>query len=215
MPTPLHLEGGTVLSNGKGLTLLSSNVIDSNRGYGFDDRAIDREMRRITGAKTLATFQPLIGEKTGHIDLFMTFTDERTVVVGEYRDTQNPNHRLLNEHAKTLSQLSGAEKLRVVRIPMPEQMGQVFRTYTNVIYANGVLLVPSFSDTMDAEALEIFQNLLPNWRIEFIDCSEISTKGGALHCLVSNLGNTPYTPMPIRIRAKATDHRHHRPDRAE
>ena len=203
VPTSLHVEGGTVLSNGKGLSICSTSVIQSNRAYGFDDGATDREMRRVTGAKTLAYLQPLIGEKTGHIDLFMTFTDENTVVVGQYRNPKNPNGELLNRHARMLGELEHRDRLRVVRMPMPEPSGEVFRSYTNVVYANGVLLVPSYSDAMDAEARAIYQDLLPDWRIEFIDCTKTINRGGALHCLVSNLGETPYSPMPIRIRGKA------------
>ncbi len=40
--------------------------------------------------------------------------------------------------------------MQVVRIPMPSHKDGNWRTYTNVIYANGVVLVPQYPDA-DAE----------------------------------------------------------------
>ncbi|MCA9135670.1 MAG: agmatine deiminase family protein [Planctomycetales bacterium] len=200
-PTSLHIEGGAVLSNGSGLTLCSSTIYADNNHYGFDAATIEKELRRVTGAKTIVPIQPLHDEPTGHLDLFMTFTDPGTVVVSESRDPQSPNRKLLNEVATTLGNIKAAN-LNVVRVPLPDHSDGVIRSYTNVIFANGLLLVPSYAAEMDAEVRTIYQRLLPDWQIEFIDCNRLAAKGGALHCLVSNLGDTPYTPMPIRMRTK-------------
>lgn len=205
LPTPLHVEGGAILSNGNGLTICSSKMVTDNYIYGFDDNAILLELKRIVGPRTPAFLQPLIGEKTGHVDMFATFTDSKTLVVGQPSDVDDRNRKLLDAHATTLAHSGQEMGLRVERIPMPSTSGEVFRTYTNVVYANGLLLVPSYAHELDAEARDVYQRLLPDWRIEMIDCSELARRGGALHCLVSNLGGTPYTPMPVRLRARVLD----------
>ncbi|QDT10430.1 Agmatine deiminase [Planctomycetes bacterium K23_9] len=190
--TALYVEGGAVLSDGQGLTACSSWIFDRNRELGIEDAQIVSELRRIAGTKILAPLEPLDGESTGHIDLFMTIPAPRTIVIGQYKDADSTNGKLLDEHANRLAkaQVDG-DKINVVRVPMPENSDGVMRTYTNVIYANGILLVPSYPDvdqSIEQEVERVYRSVLPNWKIKFIDCSQIVRKGGALHCLVSNLG---------------------------
>lgn len=192
----LCLEGGAILSNGRGLTICSSAIPRFNEGFGYDRSQIEEEIVRITGADDLVFLDPLDGEGTQHVDMFATFTDSSTVVIGEYRDAVHANAKILDSHAKRLSKISvGDSKLRVVRMPMPPSDAGVFLSYTNVIYANGVLLIPSWesaSKQLEKEVVEIYRELLPNWKVVQIDCSKFSLAGGALHCLTSNLGVAHY-----------------------
>ncbi|QDV41265.1 Agmatine deiminase [Stieleria neptunia] len=196
---PIHLEGGMLLSNGNGLAVGSAAIVRVNREYGFSDEAITRELRRVTGARRWLFLNTLIGEPTEHIDLFMTFVSPTTVVVGEYADRADPNAALLDETATLLSTVVVDDTpLRVVRIPMPDGAGTSFPSYTNVVFANGVLLVPSYSGESKEKELKVketYEALLPDWEVHFVDCTRLRHTGGALHCLVSNLGDTPFTPV--------------------
>lgn len=196
---PIHVEGGMLLSNGKGFTVGAASLVMANREYGFSDQTITRELRRITGATNFYFANTLIGELTEHVDLFLTFVSPSTVVVGKYDDQLDPNAELLDRTAEQLSEVIVDNRpLNVVRIPMPPSDGSHFPSYTNVVFANGILLVPSYRSVpkeTEIKVREIYQTLLPEWEIQFIDCSQISPAGGALHCLVSNLGNTPYSPV--------------------
>ncbi len=197
--TPIHLEGGMLLSNGRGLTIGSASIVTLNQYYGFSDQTIARELRRITGATKWHFVETLIGELTEHVDLFMTFVSPTTVVVGEYDDPTDPNAARLDETASQLSEIVfDGQPLEVVRIPMPRAEGPHFPSYTNVVFANGILLVPSYkgeSTEKEMRVKEVYEALLPGWKVHFIDCSRLRNKGGALHCLVSNLGDTPFTPV--------------------
>ncbi|MDF1844723.1 MAG: agmatine deiminase family protein [Rubripirellula sp.] len=196
--TPIHVEGGMLLSNGRGLTVGSSSIVTLNRTYGFSDETIKRELRRINKGMNWHFVNPMLGELTEHIDLFMAFVNPNTVVVGEYEDRSEPNKALLDATASQLSRIMvDGIPLKVVRIPMPTRSGSDFPSYTNVVFANGTLLVPSYGNEEQKEknVKEIYSYLLPEWDIRFIDCSRLRNRGGALHCLVSNLGNTPFTPM--------------------
>jgi agmatine deiminase len=78
----------------------------------------------------------------------------------------------------------------VVRIPMPSHSDGNWRSYTNVIYANGVVLVPQYPDTnpdLDKFALNVFREAMPDWKIIGIDCSKLIAKRGALHCVSRNI----------------------------
>ena len=72
-----------------------------------------------------------------------------TVVVGEYPASVDPvNSEILDRNAQQFASLRPAGgPLKVVRIGMPPRFSLVpghapWPTYTNVVYANGVLLLP-------------------------------------------------------------------------
>ena len=75
-------------------------------------------------------------------------------------------------------------------IPMPPRPDGLWRTYTNVVFANGRLLVPiypDFSPDLDRQALELYGRLLPEWEIVGIDAGSLIRREGALHCVIMNL----------------------------
>jgi len=96
--------------------------------------------------------------------------------------------------------------LRVVRIPMPPHCNNIWRTYTNVVYANGVVLVPIYPSLDHAgrrRAFEIFSKELPTWKVVGVDATDIIEMDGALHCMTMNLGaigQLPAFPEPRRKR---------------
>lgn len=189
----LELEWGALVCNGQGLCLVSSNVLRLNQDRGIQESHITNTIKRLTGSQKLIYLNPLQGELTGHLDMLLTFTAPDTVVVGEYRSHDPSNAKLLDQHAQTLSAEvtpSGAP-LKVVRMPMPPPKNSRFAgSYTNVVFANGKLLVPKWSNAAPAlqtEAFEIYQRLLPDWKIEGIECHELGLRGGALHCTTMNL----------------------------
>jgi hypothetical protein len=66
-----------------------------------------------------------------------------------------------------------------------------------VVFANGVLLVPTYSECdadVEREALELYRGLLPDWRVAGINCDSIIGMGGALHCVVLNIPS--FAPLP-------------------
>jgi agmatine/peptidylarginine deiminase len=80
--------------------------------------------------------------------------------------------------------------LKVERIPRPPPTDDVWRSYTNVIFANGTLLVPSYPDAdekTEARALDVYAKLLPGWTIIPLDVSDLIREGGALRCISMNV----------------------------
>lgn len=200
------LAGGNLISNGRGLSLTTSAFHVSNIHLGLTDDELEKKVATRIGAKQLVVLEPLLGESTGHIDMFATFTDSRTVVIGEYSMEDDPeNAAILDRNAARLAALNLPDgPLNVVRIPMGSKIDGVFRTYTNCIFANGVLVVPSYSELPDGslqEAKDCFGRLLPGWRIVHQDCSELILTGGALHCVSLNIPGTGQkaNPLPLPI----------------
>jgi agmatine/peptidylarginine deiminase len=195
-PSQLTMEGGNLLSNGRGLCVSSSTLIEQNRPRGYDLQAIGAILQRSFRFTQWSYLPPLIGEPTGHVDMYFAFTSPTTVVVGTYDPAvDSVNAAQLDQAAQTMSQvLVEGEPVKVVRIPMPPRPDDKWRTYTNVIFANGALLVPQYPDVcpeLDRRALEIYRELLPDWEVVGIDASSIINNRGSLHCLSRNLPALP------------------------
>jgi len=97
------------------------------------------------------------------------------------------NAQLLDRAAEALAgqRITGAA-LRVERIPMPPRPDGLFRTYTNVILVNDLLLVPQYPTVcpeLDAQALALYRRLLPGHEVVGIDAESLIQRHGALHCI--------------------------------
>jgi agmatine/peptidylarginine deiminase len=189
---PLVVEGGNLLSNGKGLFLTTSALLCKNDPDGTDDGSVREQLASHLGCEHLVVLDPLVGEPTGHVDMFATFTDSQTVVLAACDSEADPvNAALLDGNAARLAAVPPPYgPLRVVRIPMPPHIDGVWRTYNNVIFANGALLMPTYG-RLDRQgeriAAERFEEMLPGWQIVPIDASALIRMDGALHCISMNV----------------------------
>jgi agmatine deiminase len=189
---PLTLEGGNILCNGDGICLTSTTIFPKNASRQLDHQQLGGVLATYFGATQWAYLDPLSGETTGHIDLFCCFLAKDLVVVGEYPASVDPiNAAILDRAAEILSGLkTSAGPMRVVRIPMPPPIDGRYRSYTNVAFANSALLVPLYpgiDDSLDRRALSIYRELMPDREVIGIDIMEMSTLGGGLHCMTSNV----------------------------
>ena len=189
---PVHFQGGAVLNNGDGICLVSSDLLHRNHRLGTSPEQIISAICQYFGAEQVVVLDPLVGESTGHLDWFCTFTSPDTVVLGEYGPEDPVNRDLLHEHARLLGDLDvPGGKLNVVRIPMPPRAKDYFGgSYTNVIFANGVLVVPTWPEAsmeVEQQALDLYRQLLPDWEIVTVPSRLLGLRGGGPHCCCMNL----------------------------
>jgi len=197
---PIVADGGNLLTNGDGLFITTERLIDQNTDEDLNSGTVAAAFRKYYGASETVILMPLVGEPTGHIDVFATFCDPDTIIVGSYDpDVDSVNAAILDRNAERLAKVTtGGEPLRVVRVPMPPGAKNCWRSYTNVIYANGVLLMPTYPDADEvAEAMVIktYKNLMPGWRVITIDAEALCAEGGALHCVTANLPLVDRLPL--------------------
>jgi agmatine/peptidylarginine deiminase len=189
---PLAAEGGNILSNGRGLCLTSRALLERNMNRGYREHEISAILSDYYGFCSGMFLAPLKRELTGHVDMFATFVSSDVVMLGSYDPTMDAeNARLLDRNAEALRGVSTRDgPLKVVRIPMPSNTDGVFRTYTNVVYANGRVLVPSYPEQdaeLERKAMAVFAQVLPEWRIIPIDCEAMIRQCGALRCATLNI----------------------------
>lgn len=194
---PLSIQHGNLLSNGRGLCLVTRKIVDENAGRGYDADDVRRMLAKFYGANEVVFLETLEGEPTGHVDMFATLTGADTVVIGQYPPGYDPvNAAILDRNAERVSRVSSAGKpIKAVRVPMPPRVPsrsgiELWTTYTNVAYANGLLLVPVYprwAPQAEAAAVEVYQRLLPDWKIAKINAVPVLRMGGSIHCVTMNL----------------------------
>jgi agmatine/peptidylarginine deiminase len=184
----IAFDGGNLLTNGRGLCLATTQLLERNREFGYPEKYVTETVKRLLGAEETVYLEKLEGEKTGHVDLFAAFTAPDTVVVGDYSGVDPVNAAILDRNAERLSKVVRASgPLRVVRLPMPPRGRDGFGgTYTNVLFANGVLLVPSWPNLpreTEDRVMATYRRLLPGWDVAGIDVGNLISHGGALRCV--------------------------------
>jgi agmatine/peptidylarginine deiminase len=189
---PLTLEAGNLLTNGDGLCLTSDWVFHANARRGYGRTKIEQLLRERFGFRRWVVVRRLERERTGHVDMFVTFVAPNVAVVGKLNPAVDPrNAAIADKAAEILSvQQTSLGPMKVHRIPMPPKANNHWRSYTNVVFANGTLLVPTFSDVdpaMQDEVLGLYKRLLPGWKVVGINSDSVGGNFGLLHCLTRNV----------------------------
>jgi agmatine/peptidylarginine deiminase len=188
----LTFDGGNLTSNGAGLCVTTTKIEARNQGRGYDAKQIGELLHEHFHFERWVRLTPLESEPTSHADMFVTLCAVNKAIMGVYRTDDDPvNAQILDQNASTLKgEPTPKGPLEVIRIPMPSHRDGNWRTYTNVMYANGVVLVPQYPDSdpaLDKVALNVFREALPDWKVVGIDCSRLIAKRGALHCISRNV----------------------------
>jgi len=200
------LEGGSIDVNGQGLMLTSEECLLStqqHRNPPFDRADYEQVFAEYLGVqKTLWLNRGIVGDDThGHVDDLARFVGPRTVVAIEETNPADENYVLLQENLERLrgfTDLAG-HKLDVVTLPMPRPLsyrGQRLPvSYANFYIANGVVIVPTFNDPADRQALGIMAELFPEREVVGIHCVDLVWGLGTLHCMTQQepLGKTDLT----------------------
>ena len=189
---PLRLEGGNLLSNGDGLAVTTTALIARNADRGYDVRAIGRILADRLGFRSWTYVRQLVGEPTGHVDMFVAFLAPNVAVVGRLDPAVDAeNAEILDDAARLLDGAPTSRgPVKVHRIPMPPVRDGEWRSYTNIVLAGGTVLVPTFSDVDAAtqnEALDLYARLLPGWKVKGVCADSMSEKRGLLHCVTINV----------------------------
>jgi agmatine deiminase len=191
---PMVLEGGSIDVNGRGLLLTTEECLLSpvqQRNPGMTREQIEAALGRMLGVKKVLWLENgIVGDDThGHVDDIARFTGPRTVLAASEDDPADPNHAILKENLKRLRKMTdtAGRALEVVPLPMPAPVvfkGQrVPASYANFYISNRTVLVPTFDDPNDLNALNTIQRVLPRHSIVPIYCGDLIWGLGAIHCM--------------------------------
>jgi agmatine deiminase len=192
---PVVLEGGAIDVNGAGTILtteecmLDPAVQVRNPGFGREDyEAVFREA--LGAPNTIWLGKGIAGDDThGHVDDLARFVGPRTIVLVREDDPKDANYAPLEENRERLqgARLQDGGKPEVVYLPMPAPLlfdgTRLPASYANFYVANAAVLVPTFDDPADREALGILGELFTDRPVVGIHARDLVWGLGTIHCL--------------------------------
>ena len=208
-PTDLMNTGGNWMSDGFGTAFASELILEENDGGSswwtdFPDHSeaeIDQIIEDFHGVDTYIKMPVLPYDGIHHIDMHMKLLDESTLLVAEYpmgvadgpQINANMDYVLANYTTKW------GTPFDVIRIPSPPEQGWGYPdqdgwylTYTNSVFVNNTILLPTYYTEYDTTAIRIYEEALPGYEVVGIDCdnngSAIISLSGAIHCITHSVG---------------------------
>lgn len=192
---PLVLEGGGIDVNGRGTLLTTEECyLDTTtqcRNPGVSREDFENVLRRFLGVSNILWLgHGIVGDDThGHVDDICRFVNPTTVVLPQCHDKGDVNYRPLAENFERLQgmRLEDGSRLEVVALPTPAPLYwrdlRLPASYANFYIANAAVLVPTFNDPADREALGILAGLFPDRPVVGIHAVDLVLGFGTLHCL--------------------------------
>ena len=190
---PFVLEGGAIESNGKGIILTTSRcLLEKNRNPTLTANSIQKKLIDFLGAKKVLWLNSgyLEGDDTdSHIDTLARFISDDTIIYQSCDDREDSHYLELKEMEKELSkftQLNG-QPFKLVALPWIEakyfEDERLPATYANFLIINDAVLVPTYNDKNDSEAIDILKKQFPKREVIGIDCTTLIKQHGSLHCV--------------------------------
>lgn len=201
----LTATGGNFMTDGIGNGFSSRLVVDEN--LDKTEVEIDDVMHDFLGVDNYVKFDKLQYDGIHHIDMHMKMLDEERFMFGEFPEGKG-DHDIIEANIEYLlqTQLNAfGEPYEIVRIPMPPNYDNSyagddeglrdFRTYTNALFINKTILVPTYELQYDSVALRIWNETMPGYNIVGIDCNSMIDEFSAIHCVTKEIG----AKDPLRI----------------
>lgn len=189
----LVLEGGSIDSDGAGSILTTRHCLSSpNRNPTLSYQTIIDQLKTVLGAEQVLSLSSgyLQGDDTdGHIDTLARFCSPTQIVYQGCQQVNDIHYQPLQEMAqelRTFRDLAG-NAYQLYELPLPDPKlntdGQRLpASYANFLIINDAVIVPTYQDPNDAQALAILKTCFPERRVIGIDCSALIQQGGSLHC---------------------------------
>ena len=126
-------------------------------------------------------------DSTQHIDMWMQVIADDAVVISDWPFNRGSIQAQICDRTAVLM---AAEGYTVHRVPA-RSVGGTHYTYTNVVMCNGIVLVPSYTNSQvtqhNGQALAAWQAAVPGKTVIQVNCQAIVTAAGVMHCIVMHV----------------------------
>ncbi len=183
------LEGGAIDVDGAGRLIATEECLLSSeyaRNPSIPRHEMEAILRSTLGVTSVIWLgRGIDGDDThGHVDDITRFVAPGHVVTARERNSRDPNYAPLEEN---FERLRGAS-LEIIEMPMPSPIvfdGQrVPASYMNFYIGYETIVVPTFNDPKDYEALGILRELFsPNREVVGINATDLIWGLGTFHCM--------------------------------
>ncbi|MGB9879351.1 MAG: agmatine deiminase [Anaerolineae bacterium] len=204
------LEGGSIHVDGEGTLLTTEQcLLNPNRNPHMTKEEIEVHLQAYLGVgKIIWLGKGVYGDETsGHVDNLCSFIRPGVVALTWTDDHADPQYEISLDAYERLRAATDARG-RGLQIHKIHQPGPLYLTseesegidivegtryrqvgdrlpasYINFYIANGGVIVPTFDDPHDEEALRILQELFPTREVVGVPAREILLGGGNIHCI--------------------------------
>jgi agmatine deiminase len=211
------LEGGSITVDGEGTLITTEQcLLNPNRNPDMSRDEIEEHLKDYLNIEKVIWLKDgmLYDETDGHVDEVVAFVKPGVIVMSWTDDPDDPQYAVLQAAYEVLKEAEDAKgrKLEVYKIHIPDQIkitdeearvidrarqsysrtsGTQFAvTYVNFYLCNTGVVIPSFNDPRDADALETFRQLFPDRKVVQVNTREVALGGGNIHCI------TQQQPIP-------------------
>lgn len=216
-PNRLVATGGNFMSDGHGTGFSSELIVAENPVLTVSQ--INDIAHSFLGIDRYVLMDELPFDNISHIDMHMKLIDEETILFGEFPDGVSDGPQIEENIQYILDNYTTCygREYKIERIPMiPSPSGSwpngswsgaSYRTFTNSLILNDLVLVPSYYNTsLNEQAVEIYQELMPGHEVILIDMEDVIPASGAIHCISKEIAATdPIFISHAPVRESRTD----------
>lgn len=197
-PVDFVLEGGGIDSDGRGTILTTTScLLAATRNGPVTRDDVELRLRDSLGATRILWLQhgTLAGDDTdGHIDTLARFCDPSTIAYQACDDADDVHFAPLAAMRQELEQFRDPDgkPYRLVPLPLPAAVHdddgrRLPAGYANFLITNRAVLVPTYDDAADAEALARLTEVFPRHKVVGVDCRSLIRQYGSLHCVTMQI----------------------------
>lgn len=206
-PEDLVNTGGNFMVDGFGTAFASELILEENEpGNPYNvsvktEAEIDQIMNDWMGLTRYIKMPILPYDGIHHIDMHMKLLDEETLLVSKYPDGVADGPQIEANLQYVLSNFNSmyGTPYKVVRITVPPSTGGLYpdnggyyRTYSNNVFVNKTILLPTYREEYDTTGIRTLQEALPGYNIVPIDVDNqgenLISLSGAIHCITHSIG---------------------------
>jgi agmatine deiminase len=201
-PDRMVNTGGNYMSDGLGTAFASKLILDENKPgnpYGagpHTEASIDSIMQAYMGIHRYVKMETLPYDAIHHIDMHMRLLDEETLLVGQYPNGISDGPQIEANLQYVLDNFTTpfGTPYKVVRVVQPPDFNGTYpplgdyRTYTNSVFVNKTIIIPSYEQEYDTVALRVYRENFPGYKVVNINCNDMIGASGALHCITKEIG---------------------------
>jgi agmatine deiminase len=207
---PFVMEGGALHVDGEGTVLVTEeNLLHPNRNPDLSMSEIEALLLDYLGAEKVLWldrgFDPHV--TNGHVDEVACFVRPGVVLLAWTDDKADWRHEICLANLRRLEEATDARgrHLEIHKLPLPDEVvlgeeeawgldrvaGATWRdtgrkepaSYVNFYICNDAVIVPTFGDPKDEEALGVIADLLPGREAVSLPGREVILNGGCFHCI--------------------------------
>ena len=199
--------GGNYMSDGLGNAFASKLILNENQAgnpYGVSaktEEEIDGIMEAYMGIQNYIKMDILPYDVIHHIDMHMKLIDEETLLVSKYPPgvADGPQIEANIDYVLSSFQSPFGTPYDIKWIDAPPSAsgsypdtGGYYRTFSNSVFINKSIIVPTYRPEVDAAALAYYEELMPGYNIVGIDVDNpgenLIALLGAIHCITHTIG---------------------------